>query len=92
MTSTMSRKRPARSSARRPRKIGDMTENELKEIIATTVEGKLVEWFGDPEDVRDEQEWARQYARSHAALERMADEGLAALEAGKHQPLDPDHL
>ncbi len=104
MPSTVSRKRPGRATARRQPKtpalhesqsgasVADMTRDELQEMIAATVEGKLVQWFGDPEDVRDEQEWARQFARSQSALERLADEGLAELAAGKTEPLDPDHL
>ncbi len=103
MASTPSRKRTARAAAHRQSKtpspraqrgasVGEMTKDELQEMIASTVEHKLIQWFGDPEDVRDEQEWARQFARSQTALERMADEALGELGAGKTEPLDPDRL
>ncbi len=69
-----------------------MTQEELRALIETSVEHKLVEWFGDPEDKRDEQEWARQFAAPQNILDRLADEALAELQQGKTEALDPTDL
>jgi hypothetical protein len=69
-----------------------MTKEELRALIETSVEHKLAEWFGDPEDIRDEQEWARQFATSQDTLDHLADEALAELQQGKTEALDPADL
>ncbi len=93
MASTVNRKRRRPSTARhQPVKIADMTKEELRALIETSVEHKLAEWFGDPEDMRDEQEWARQFAASQDTLDRLADEALKEFHQGKTEPLDPSHL
>ena len=93
MASTISKKR-GQSKATTPRRsrVGDMTPGELQQVIETSVEHKLIQWFGDPADVRDEQQWARQFAQSQDVLSRLADEALADLRAGKTEPLWFDNL
>ncbi len=86
-------KRARRTTARRQSaKVSNMTQDELREMIETSVEHRLIEWFGDPADLRDEQEWARQFARSQDTLNRLADEALEELRQGKTEPLDPERL
>lgn len=94
MASTASKKRQRKQTSPRrlPPTVAEMTAEDLREMIESSVEQKLVEWFGSPEDARDEREWARQFAGSQDTLMRLADEARAELRQGKTEPLDPDRL
>lgn len=91
-TASKKRQRKQTSPRRLPPRVAEMTTEELRKIIESSVEHKLVEWFGSPEDARDEQEWARQFSGSQDALTRPADEARAELRQGRTEPLDPDLL
>ena len=40
----------------------------------------------------DEHKWEEQFKRSLPELEKLADEALSEIQAGKAEPLDPDLL
>lgn len=44
------------------------------------------------EELRDEEQWDRQFAASQDALSKLAAEALADHAAGRTTPLDPDKL
>jgi hypothetical protein len=44
------------------------------------------------EELEDEQRWQKSFVQSANLLERMADEALADLDAGRTEELDPDNL
>ena len=51
---------------------------------------RLARWL--MEELKDEEHWARQFAGSQAALDRLADEAIADVAAGRATELDPDKL
>ncbi len=51
MASTVSKKRPRRSAPKRqPARIRGVTPEELQAMIDESVDRKLVEWLGDPDE------------------------------------------
>jgi len=44
------------------------------------------------EELRDEEQWDRQFRNSQDALSKLGAEALADLAAGRTTPLDPDKL
>jgi hypothetical protein len=51
---------------------------------------RIAQWLLD--ELRDDEDWTRQFANSQDALSKLAAEARADLAAGKATELDPDKL
>ncbi len=91
MASSVSKKRARATRGGRgtTRKQTPLDAAQMKELMKQAVREVLEETRADEQD---EQEWARQFASSQDALDKMADAAREQIREGKTEPLDPDRL
>lgn len=59
MASTVSKKRPRATRRQAPRRVGDMTQEELRHLIAEIVDSRLAA-HAAPSPVRDDFDWIKE--------------------------------
>ena len=59
-------------------------------ILPAKEQDRIAQWLLD--ELRDDEDWTRQFANSQDVLSKLAAEARADLAAGKATELDPDKL